>query len=148
MLDFTSVGVATYAVARGLSLATGVTYYATVRGTDFVGHVTYASSQPVTVDTTSPEVSDVWIEGIGNYIEDGLTLHWSVTSDAVSGVTDVEWALGSRPSYSDLIGWTLADVVATETTVDGTNFNDGQTIFLSLKVRRRVWACVGVCGRV
>ncbi len=134
VVDFTSVGVATYAVARDLSLATGVTYYATIRGTDFAGHVTTAHSQPVTVDTTSPSVCDVLIEGVTSYVSDGLTLRWGVPRDDESGVTSVEWTIGSRPGSSDLIGWTLVDVGATETIVDGTQFNDGQTIFLSLKV--------------
>ncbi len=145
VLDFTSVGVNTYALARDLTLATGVTYYATIRGTDFVGHVTYAYSQPVTVDTTAPTLTDVWIEGVTSYERDGLTLHWSVARDDVSGVKDMEWAVGNHPGSSDLIGWTSVDVVATEMLVDGTQFYDGETIFLSLKVSVCVCGCGAIC---
>ncbi len=128
------MGVATYAVARDLSLDTGLTYHATIRGIDFVGHVTDAYSQPVTVDTTPPYITNVWIEGVSNYTMNGLTLNWDLPRDGESGVSGVEWAIGSRSGSSDGMEWRRVDVSVTQELVEGAKFNDGQTIFLSIKV--------------
>ncbi len=135
VLDFTSVGVATYAVARDLSLETSLTYYVTIRGIDFVGHVTDAYSQPVTVDTTPPDITSVWIEGANNFTKNGLRLNWDLPRDGDSGVAVVEWAIGSRSGSSDGMEWRPVDHVSvTRQLVEGTQFSDGQTIFLSIRV--------------
>ena len=134
--DFVNVGVATYAVARGLSLQSGITYYVTIRAYDFVGHYTDSFSQAVTVDTSPPVVKRVWIEG---EIENELSLKWDVPRDIESGIAGMEWGLGSRPGSSDVVEWIGADITldVTGVNIDKTQFDDGQVLFLTLKVR--IW---------
>ena len=131
------MGVATYAVARGLSLQSGITYYATIRAFDFVGQYANGFSQAVTVDTSPPIVKRVWIEGANDCFRSELNLMWDVPSDVESGIAGMEWGLGTRPGSSDVVEWNGVDVTldVTGVSVDKTQFDDGQVLFLTLKVR-------------
>lgn len=139
VINFTSVGVATYAVARGLSLQSGLTYYVTVRATDFTGSSGYTVSLGVRIDTTKPSVEWVGLMGITSF-QTSLQLEWTGIADEESDVTGMEWSLGTRPGSSDVTGWREVDVeLNTGLTINTTQLNlyQGEIIFASLKVLYR-----------
>ena len=127
---------ATYAVARGLSLQSGTTYYATVRAVDFTGKSSYVVSRGVSIDTTDPIVEGVVLTGITQF-QSGLELAWNGIVDEESGISGVEWGLGTRPGSSDIAGWTSLSLdLNTGVEIDTTQLDlyEGQIIFASLKV--------------
>lgn len=135
--NFTSVGVATYAAVRGVSLQPGVTYYATVRATDFTGRSGYAMSRGVRIDTSEPILKGVRIAGITSF-QSSLQLEWNLVTDDESDVTSLEWSLGTRFGSSDITGWRLAGMEQNTGLLINTTqlaLYEGQTIFASLKVR-------------
>ena len=149
--DFVNVGVATYAVTSGLSLQSGITYYATIRAFDFVGQYANGFSQAVTVDTSPPIVKRVWIEGANDCFGNELNLMWDIPSDVESGIAGMEWGLGTRPGSSDVVEWNGVDVTldVTGVSVDKTRFDDGQVLFLTLKVRIGLFhVCLWVCRSI
>ncbi len=133
MVDFTTVGMTTYFTIQDLELESGHTYYVTIRGIDLANHITDASSQPVTVDTSPPQIGDLLIQGLSSY-SDGLELEWEYPCDPESGVVTLEWGIGSWPGSSDVLEWRLVDVRTQGDTILNEMFYDGQIIFLSLKV--------------
>jgi len=104
VVNYTSVGVATTATVRGLSLQPGSTYYATLRATDLVGHSSTLTSRSVIIDTTPPTVSGLRVEGVSLYSTD-LSLEWNEIRDWESGTVELEWSLGTRSYSGDLSGW-------------------------------------------
>ena len=104
VINYISVGVATSAAVRGLSLKPGSSYYATVRATDLVGHSSSLTSRLVTIDTTPPTVSGLRLEGVSQF-RTSLDLEWNRIQDMQSGIVELEWSLGTRPYSGDLSGW-------------------------------------------
>lgn len=136
IVNFTSVGVTTFAVVRGLSLQSGVTYYATVKATDFTGMSSYAVSQGVSVDTTEPVVGGVELQGTTQF-QNGLELIWDQILDEESDIVGVEWSLGTRPGSGDITGWrqaSLEDTTRLRVNSTGLGLYQGQVIFATLKV--------------
>ena len=129
------VGVATDAFVRELCLQSGHTYYVTIRAVDFTGQWSQSVSQPVTIDTSLPEVGQIWISNTTHY-SDGLELVWDPVEDLESEIIGMEWSLGSRPGSSDTYGWSSANLTdaLTGISVKGVEFSDGQLVFASLKV--------------
>ena len=137
VVDFTNVGVATYAVARGLTLQSGTTYYATIRAWDFTGQSSYAVSLGVTIDTTPPILNRVWVE-MSDLQSSSLEMKWDPLEELESEIVSMEWGLGSSPGSSDLIEWTIASLesISGAELIDFSH-QDGQFIFLSLRVSER-----------
>ena len=135
VVDYVFIGVATDAVARGLSLQSGHTYYVTIRAVDFTGQWNYSASHPVTIDTSAPVVGQMWITNTNNY-SNGLELEWNPVEDLESDITGMEWSLGSHPGSSDIYGWSAVNLseALTGVLVKGVELSDGQLVFASLKV--------------
>ena len=132
------MGVATYAVARGLSLQSGVTYYATVKAVDFTGRSSEVVSRGFSVDVTAPVVEGVTLSDLGDF-ESSLKLSWLGVTDEESGIAGMEWGLGTRLGSSDIAGWNRVDLdLNTGIQLDTTSLGlyDGQIVFASLKVSR------------
>ena len=135
-MNFTSVGVATYAVIRGLSLQLGATYYATIQAVDFTGKLSHAVSRGMTIDFTAPSIGGVQLIGTTKY-QSGLALEWNAIKDVESDIISLEWGLGSQPGSSDIIGWTGTRLeYNTRITLNTTGLElyEGQLVFASLKV--------------
>lgn len=135
-VNFTSVGVATYAVARSLCLQSGTTYYATIQAVSFVGRVNSITSEAVTIDSTPPIARGLELLGTTQF-QNQMTFKWNVIGDEESDVVDLEWGLGTRPGSSDIVEWTRARLdentgVAVNTL--GLGLYDGQLVYGSLKV--------------
>lgn len=113
IVDFTDVSFINHLVLSNLQLLSGLQYYATVKGLlicsllsftvfnvsayNFVGLMTQATSMAVTVDTSPPIISGVWI---GKQLDYSVTsryniiISWHPVSDPESGLASVEWAIG------------------------------------------------------
>lgn len=140
-MNFTSVGVATFAAVRGLSLQSGNTYYATIKAVDFTGQTSYAVSCGVTIDTTEPIVGWVGLQGVTQF-QNGLELEWDPIVDEESDIVSVEWGLGTRPDSGDVTGWRQASLdYTTGLGINSTALYQGQVIFATVKVRRNL-----LCG--
>lgn len=136
IINFTPVGVATYAAIRGLTLQSGITYYATIRAVDFTGQSSYVVSPGVSVDTTKPVLSGVELTGFTQFQND-LQVEWNLVTDDESDILSLEWGLGTRPGSSDVIGWSetgLDQNTGVQPDVVQLDLFDGQIIFASLKV--------------
>ena len=102
-------------------------------GVDFAGQSAEVVSAGVTVDTSPPSLGRLWLEGAGGAESVILSARWEPPLDLESGVVELEWALGSTPGSSDILEWNLTDAVS-GVEVDGSEFSDGQVLFLSIKV--------------
>ena len=114
IVDFTEVGIINHLVLSNLQLLSGLQYYATVKGLplfvvllsfasfnvlayNFVGSIAQATSMAVTVDTSPPIISGVWI---GKQLDNSLTsrynviISWYPVLDPESGLDSMEWAVG------------------------------------------------------
>ena len=101
---------------------------------DFTGQSAEVVSAGVTVDTSPPSLGRLWLEGGAGGAELViLSARWEPPLDLESGVVELEWALGSTPGSSDILEWNLTDAVS-GVEVDGSEFSDGQVLFLSIKV--------------
>ena len=129
---------ATSVTKTGLTLANGITYFISVRATDSVGNIsTTATSDGITVDTDVPVISSV-LEGAAsgddvdyqNY-SDSLTISWT-GSDAASGISVYEYALGTTSGGDETINWASAGT-ATSDTLTGLNLTEGSTYYLSAR---------------
>lgn len=106
--EFTSVGVATGATRRGLSLTHGRKYYVTVRGCNSGGLCTEASSNGITVDTTPPIAGRVVDGYTGNDQQyqasrSFVSAHWTGFHDAESSLQSFVFFVGLEPNDSSII---------------------------------------------
>jgi len=114
-------------VLSNLQLVSGHDYYATVKGMfvylfiynsiiiyniliaayNFVGSMAQATSMAVTVDTSPPIISRVWI---GKQLDHSLTSQYNVTIswdpvlDPESGLASIEWAIGRTQHVRFVLG--------------------------------------------
>ncbi|CAH1258773.1 Hypp2075 [Branchiostoma lanceolatum] len=110
--DFVDVGVTNMATVHDLRLYSGHTYYATVRATDYVGLTVTSVSQGVTVDVTSPVVTDADIDVGGRYLlsTPSVSASWDrVFMDPESGMSYYEWCVGSQPGHCDVMALTRTE---------------------------------------
>ena len=136
VVNYTPVGVATFAAVRGLSLQPSLAYFATVRAEDFTGKWSLAVSRPITIDTTPPSLQCVELQGITEF-QNRLRLEWSLPVDEESGIENMEWGLGSRPGSSDVMAWQEADFergTMVDIATSHLGLYPGQLVFATLKV--------------
>lgn len=73
-----------------------------------------------------------------------LELKWDPAEELESEIVSMEWGIGSSPGSSDLVEWTtvsLDSISGTELT--GFSYQDGQLIFLSLRVKIMTHLAIG-----
>ena len=106
----------------GLSLVNGGTYFGNIKAVDGVGNIaTTVSSNGITVDAIAPEITslieaDLSVDWDYQGSDSTFTIVWS-GNDAASGIDYYEYALGTDPSYTDVVDWTLANL-NTSVTID------------------------------
>ncbi|XP_022103276.1 uncharacterized protein LOC110986013 isoform X2 [Acanthaster planci] len=136
--EFVRVGIANNVIIHNMKLQNGHTYYATVRATDFVGLSSQATSDSVTIDTSSPVISDDHTLDVGgSFIRSttSVSVSWeNVFSDKESGIAYYEWAIGSHPGYADIMPFTRE---STENGLSGPArelpLQEGHSYFISVK---------------
>jgi hypothetical protein len=85
-------------------------YYGSVRATDLAGNTSTAfSGDGVEVDNTPPAIGTV-IDGTNNDLtftgaDTNLTATWQGFSDAISGITYYEYAIGLSPGSVEVLSW-------------------------------------------
>ena len=154
-VSFIPVGanVSTYTQA-GVSLQQGTMYYCTVLAYDMAGNMVSASSQGVMIDTTpvvqgsvfdiDPELPGgsgaVDIDSTSN--PSTLKISWPGWHDHESGVTRVEWALGTTAGDTDISGhWThVRSHTTTATFTSPEPLASGTMIYATV----RMWNGVGM----
>jgi hypothetical protein len=133
---FTAVGLSTNATNSALALANGATYYITVRGANGVGLTSTASSNGVTIDTTPPVVGAV-NDGPGADISQQssattISANWTAWSDAQSGVTGYEWAIGTSAGGVDIQAYTSVGL-STSATNGALALSGGATYYVTVR---------------
>jgi hypothetical protein len=102
---------------------------------------TYRPKLTIVYDTTVPSTPSVTD---GDYTNDNtqLTASWS-SADAESGIDEFQYALGTMPGGSDVVGWTSAGTSMGVTKM-GLSLSDG-TYYFSVKVMNGggLWSSVG-----
>jgi len=98
---------------------------------------------PPSIDTTPPTTPVVTDDG--EYTSSTTWLHaaWS-SSDPESGIAEYQYAIGTSPGGTDVVGWTSTGTT-TEVTHSGLNLVIGGTYYLSVKAInvKRLWSAVG-----
>jgi len=96
------------------------------------------------VDTTLPSTPVVVDDG--DYTSSITQLHasWSA-SDAESGIAEYQYAIGTSPGGTDVVGWTSAGT-NTEAAATGLSLSLGTTYYFAVKAKNGVglWSDVGV----
>ena len=110
-------GTAGTSVTRtGLTLAVGTTYYFSVKAVNTASLESNAANSDGQVvldinDTTPPvdiaQVRDGTGSDIGStYSTSQLSANWSASTDSDSGISGYKYAIGTRPAWTDAVGWT------------------------------------------
>jgi len=131
--DWTDAGLVNEFTATGLALSNGASYFINVRAISGVGKDgAVGSSDGIKVDSTAPSKPVVADAGAYSASPTQLTAMWSST-DAESGITLCEYAVGTSPAATDVRGWTGAGT-QTSITIDGLTLVDGGNYFISVRV--------------
>jgi hypothetical protein len=122
----------------GLTTLTDATkYYLSVRATDKAGNLSAVKTgDGITIDVTKPVAGTIH-DGTGADIAytsaaNTLSGNWTGFSDATSGITDYQYAIGTTSGGIDVKGWT-SNTTDTSFTVTGYNLTNAQAYYLSVK---------------
>lgn len=142
--NWTSVGTAKTASLANANLVNGRKYYVSVRAR----YDTNAWSDPgvsnlATAELTPPTLPVVVDSGIQQDSTTYLYASWS-SNDPESGVAEYQYAIGTAPGSTNIVGWTSTGT-ATEITNNDLDLTVGQTYYISVKARNGVglWSSVG-----
>lgn len=84
-------------------------------------------------DTTPPSVTDVIDDGDYTSCPDLLHASWSACEDLESGIARYEYAIGTFPGETDVVGWTSVGTT-TEAYATGLTLWEGMTYYFTVKV--------------
>lgn len=144
----TSTGLQTSATAH-LQLKEGVRYFTTVRAANAAGHKVLASSDGVTIDSTSPSIGEISFvqpntETTFKIINDKamqssgrvLKAEWAKALDSESGITSLKYCIGTNRSSCDIVGWqNLENEAATLLHAFDNPLGSGTIVYLSVEAR-------------
>lgn len=105
---FVGVGLATNANHSGLALGSGTRYYVSVRATNGAGLQSGATSDGVVVDLTGPAVGTIRDGAAAGVDIDTqaskkqIAANWAQVTDAESGISKLEWAIGTAPGLENV----------------------------------------------
>ena len=109
-IGWTNASLSTSITLSDLSLVEATTYFASVRATDKAGNVSaVVTGDGITIDVSSPTAGTV-NDGVGadiSYTSSLNTLagNWTGFSDAVSGIADYQYAIGTTLNGLDVQDW-------------------------------------------
>ena len=138
-VNWTSLGNVLTVTKTGLSLTGGQTYYFSVKavnGAGLTGNATNSNGQTV-VDTTPPSAPPAVRDGTGADIAytsstTQLSANWDASTDAESGISGYQYAVGTTAGGTQTVNWTSLGNVTTITKT-GLSLTNGQTYFFSVK---------------
>jgi hypothetical protein len=133
---FTSVGISSSASNGALSLANGTTYFVTVRATNGSGLTVTATSDGVLVDGSAPVAGTV-SDGAATDVDyqtstTTIQANWSGFSDAQSGISGYEWAIGTTSGGTQVQAFTSV-ALATSASNGSLSLVSGTTYFVTVR---------------
>ena len=142
-VNWTSLGNVTTVTKSGLTLSVGQTYYFSVQavnGAGLTGSATNSNGQTV-VDTTPPSAPATVRDGTGADISTTssttqLSANWDAATDAESGISGYQYAIGTSAGGTQTVNWTSLGNVTTVTKT-GLTLSVGQTYLLQRASRQR-----------
>ena len=122
----------------GLNLKDGGIYYFTISATDNAGNESMQSaSDGVMIDSKSPEVQSVTVQG--KYLADSSRLVFDWTAKpAPSGIIDAQYAISNDPNGTNLT-WQSADLSGSQI-VTGLSLEEGKTYYVFVRIQNRALA--------
>ena len=120
-----------------LTLTDATKYYVSARATDKAGNLSaIKTGDGITIDVIKPVAGTIH-DGTGADIAytsaaNTLSGNWTGFSDATSGITDYQYAIGTTSGGIDVKGWT-SNTTDTSFTVTGYNLTNAQVYYLSVK---------------
>ena len=138
-MNWTSLGNVTTVTKTGLTLSVGQTYYFSVKavnGAGLTGSATNSNGQTV-VDTTPPSAPANVRDGTGADISTTssttqLSANWDAATDAESGISGYQYAIGTTAGGTQTVNWTSLGNVTTVTKT-GLTLTVGQTYYFSVQ---------------
>ena len=138
-VNFTSLGNVTTVTKTGLTLSVGQTYFFSVKavnGVGLTGSATNSNGQTV-VDVTPPNAPANVRDGTGTDISTTnsttqLSANWDAATDAESGISGYQYAIGTSAGGTQTVNWTSLGNVTTVTKT-GLTLSVGQTYYFSVK---------------
>jgi len=132
--DWTPAGTSTTVNRAGLALSSGVTYYFGVQAQNAAGSwSSIGASDGIRVDASAPSTPVVVDDGASTKATDRLHASWS-SMDSESGIAEYQYAIGTAPGGTQVVGWTSAGLL-TEVTRTGLSLADGAAYYFSVKAR-------------
>jgi hypothetical protein len=141
-MDWIYVGNVTSVTQSFLSLTVGQTYYFSVKSVNRAGLLSAATnSNGQTVvsgtDTTPPSAPPAVRDGTGSDISTTssttqLSANWDASSDAESGISGYQYAVGTTAGGAQTVNWTSLGNVTTVTKT-GLTLTNGQTYYFSVR---------------
>ena len=137
-VTWTSLGNVTTVTKTGLSLTNGQTYFFSVRavnGVGLTGSATNSNGQKV--DSTAPSAPATVRDGTGTDISTTasttqLSANWDASTDAQSGISGYQYAIGTSAGGTQTVNWTSLGNVTTVTKA-GLSLTVGQTYYFGVK---------------
>jgi hypothetical protein len=137
-VNWTSLGNVTTVTKTGLSLTNGQTYFFTVKavnGAGLTGNATNSNGQKV--DSTAPSAPATVRDGTGTDISTTssttqLSANWDAGTDAESGISGYQYAIGTTAGGTQTVNWTSLGNVTTVTQT-GLSLSVGQIYYFSVK---------------
>ena len=119
-----------------LTLIEGTRYYASVRAVDRAGNISGAATgDGFRADVTAPTTPATLTDGLTFASTTSTpTLTWATSSDALSGVSTYQVALGTTAGAIDALAWTDVGVVTTAT-LSALSLTEGATYYASVRAR-------------
>ena len=137
-VNWTSLGNVTTVTKGGLTLTNGQTYFFSVKavnGAGLTGSATNSNGQKV--DTSAPGAPATVRDGTGTDIvyttsTTQLSANWNASTDADSGISGYQYAIGTSAGGTQTVNWTSLGNVTTYTKTS-LSLTNGQTYFFSVK---------------
>lgn len=133
--SWSSAGNTTGYTFTGVTFTDGGVYYASVKAVDAAGLTSATvTSAAFRVDITSPTApgSPSWANTYWGSLSTTPALNWSASSDAGSGVTNYQVALGTSAGASDTVAWMSVGSV-TSYSFSGLSLSNGTAYYASVR---------------
>ena len=134
---WTDAALVTSISLSNLSLNDGTTYYASVRATDKANNVSLIKTgDGITIDLTAPITGTISSGTIADIIftasSNSLLAKWTGFSDAISGIANYEYAIGTTSGGTNTKNWT-SNGIDTTVTATSLTLTNGQVYFISVR---------------
>ncbi|XP_072033178.1 uncharacterized protein [Amphiura filiformis] len=136
------VGFTNRSVVTNLDLNNDIVYYATVKGSDLVGLASVSSSNAFSVDNTPPSVdheSSLSFDSAFFRSTTSIVADWNgIFRDDRSGIDYYEWAIGTKPGFSDIAPFSRTSDPMISYENLNLNLKEGHPYFITIKATNMV----------